>query len=191
MALPFPVAPASLPPSGAELAGARAAVAEAAAERVGRVRRAPDAAAMIAQTLRRATGAAEALLQRAMRPGEAASAAAAAAERRSLGLGLGASLGRTAHAHARHASRFYPAAARGIRLHTSVSGVLSSIVANEGAAALFRGLAPRLVTNGPASAATLVAFEWVKRMSMLPPPPAPPPGPHGPRTTLTAHEEGD
>lgn len=202
VALPFPAAPASLPPSSAALEAARLAVADAASERLGRLRRAPDASALVAQTLRRAVGGAASMFLHAPPPAAAAGAraqqavlTAVAAEVR---LGLGASLGRTAHAHARgHAAAaaavFYPAAARGVRLHTSITGVMSSMLRQEGAGSLLRGLGPRLVTNGPASAVTLVAFEWVKRVSLLPreEPPGGRADPAGPRDlgrSLAAHE---
>ena len=177
-------------------------MAEAASERLGRLRRAPDASALVAQTLRRAVGGAASIFLHT--PASAAAAGARGQQAvptavvAELRLGLGASLGRTAHAHARGhaaaaASVFYPAAARGVRLHTSITGVMSSMLRQEGAGALFRGLGPRLVTNGPASAVTLVAFEWVKRVSLLPRDEPPggsgdPAGPRGPGRSLAAHE---
>ena len=53
------------------------------------------------------------------------------------------------------------------RLHTSFASVLTSIVRDEGAAALMRGLLPRMLVNGPASAATFVLYEQVIRLSTI------------------------
>lgn len=64
---------------------------------------------------------------------------------------------------------FYPAAslrAAGLsRLHDNMYTMLVSIVRSEGAWALTRGLLPRMVVNGPASAATFVIYEQVLRLS--------------------------
>lgn len=50
-------------------------------------------------------------------------------------------------------------------LHNGLISVLLSIVRTDGPRALVRGLLPRLITQGPASAATFMAYEQVKRLS--------------------------
>lgn len=75
-------------------------------------------------------------------------------------------------APARDHAAFYPASSlrsAGIRrLHDNMGTVLRSIVRKEGAWALTRGLLPRMVVNGPASAATFVMYEQVLALSRKP-----------------------
>ena len=75
---------------------------------------------------------------------------------------------------------FYPRASlrsAGLtRLHDNMYTMLAAIVRNEGAWALTRGLLPRMVVNGPASAATFVIYEQVLALSLKPPSAAAPPG---------------
>lgn len=52
------------------------------------------------------------------------------------------------------------------RLQTGLFSVLSDIYRRDGARALLRGLFPRMLMQGPASAATFVCFEQVKRLSI-------------------------
>jgi hypothetical protein len=166
-AVPFPAASTAVMPPGSALetirAAAKAAVSVIGSIKLGRHHRAPDSAAMLLQAAGRAArGAAASML-----PGVGGSTAAAHTGVAGVGIS-GASLGASA-ASAPHPPQhaFYPAIARGVRLHTSLWGVLRAIIREEGASALMRGLAPRLLTNGPASAATLVAYELVKRWSTV------------------------
>jgi hypothetical protein len=53
------------------------------------------------------------------------------------------------------------------RLQTGLFSVLSDIYRRDGARALLRGLLPRMLMQGPASAATFVCFEQVKRLSKI------------------------
>ena len=62
-----------------------------------------------------------------------------------------------------------PPASGGVpRMHTNIGSILVSMVRNEGAAALMRGLLPRIVVSGPASAATFVLYEQVLKLSTKP-----------------------
>lgn len=54
------------------------------------------------------------------------------------------------------------------RHHDNMYRMLVSIYRNEGALALTRGIVPRMVVNGPASAATFVLYEQVLRLSRKP-----------------------
>jgi hypothetical protein len=55
-----------------------------------------------------------------------------------------------------------------VRFQTGLFSVLSDIYRRDGARALLRGLLPRMLMQGPASAATFVCFEQVKRLSKIP-----------------------
>ena len=49
-----------------------------------------------------------------------------------------------------------------------MTSMLLHIIAKDGPGALIRGLLPRLLMQGPASAATFVCYEQVLRLSMKP-----------------------
>ena len=53
----------------------------------------------------------------------------------------------------------------GIPLHSGMTSMLLHIIAKDGPGALIRGLLPRLLMQGPASAATFVCYEQVMRLS--------------------------
>ena len=80
-----------------------------------------------------------------------------------------ASAASAVNAHAHDIGAFYPASSlrsAGIHvLHDNMYTMLGSILRTEGAWALTRGLLPRMVVNGPASAATFVIYEQVLRLS--------------------------
>ena len=53
------------------------------------------------------------------------------------------------------------------KLFSGVTSMMKHIVATEGLSALVRGLVPRILLNGPASALTFVAYEEVLRLSTI------------------------
>jgi hypothetical protein len=61
-----------------------------------------------------------------------------------------------------------PSTVHKVRFQTGLFSVLSDIYRRDGARALLRGLLPRMLMQGPASAATFVCFEQVKRLSKIP-----------------------
>ncbi len=67
-----------------------------------------------------------------------------------------------------HAAEHAAAAVAPVRpvLHSGLFSVLLHILRKDGARALIRGLFPRMLMQGPASAATFVAYEQVKRLSV-------------------------
>jgi hypothetical protein len=58
-----------------------------------------------------------------------------------------------------------PGHTTGVKLHTNMGSVLLHIIRRDGPRALIRGVLPRMLMQGPASAATFVCYEQVKRLS--------------------------
>ena len=93
-------------------------------------------------------------------PSSSPQAAAAAAAGTAAGVPSSSVLG-----SARGGAAAEAGAASSFKLHRNVFTVLASIVRNEGSGALMRGLLPRMIVNGPASAATFILYEQVLKLS--------------------------
>jgi len=119
------------------------------AARVGRLRRAPDAAALAPGGARRVM---------APPPGAAGAAGAAGGLRRRPPAPAPAPALTAALAAA-------PAAPATRVLHRNLWATLRHIWVHEGPSALARGVFPRMMLHGPASAATFVCYEQVLRLS--------------------------
>jgi hypothetical protein len=63
-------------------------------------------------------------------------------------------------------SAFYPSSARSVKIHSNMTSVLRDMITNEGPASLMRGVLPRIITSGPASALTFLAYEQVVKASL-------------------------
>ena len=111
------------------------------AARVGRLRRAPDAAALAPGGLRRVM---------APPPGAA---------------GVAGSLRRVPTSAASAAAPPLPPAGPARVLHRNLWATLRHIWVHEGPSALARGVFPRMMLHGPASAATFVCYEQVLHLS--------------------------